>query len=102
MPREGRPSRLGDRGSEPLEHHRLRSGDVEALADRGRLLTAADQRVGHVVDVDRVQPYGPWTDWAELAAEDGAEEADKMQIAGAVDEPGPHDDRGQSGVGGGA
>ena len=71
------------------------TGEVGALADGRASLPAEDQCLGHVVDVDRMQPGLPAPDGPEAMAEDRLEERKKMDVPGPVDKSRPGDDHGK-------
>ena len=66
---------------------------MKALPDCRRANTGSDERLGHVVDVDGMQPDRLTTDRPEPSPQYGPKERDQMEIARAVDKAGSRDDR---------
>src|SRR5215470_10317352 len=66
---------------------------MEALPLRPVALSAAHERLGHIVDVDRVQPDLAAADGPEPMPEDGLEERKEVMVAWPIYQAGPGDDR---------
>src|SRR5215470_7190973 len=66
---------------------------MEALPLRPVALSAAHERLDHVVDVDRVQPDLVAADGPEPVPEDGLEQRKKVIVAWPIYQAGPGDDR---------
>jgi hypothetical protein len=80
------------------DRDRLQSRDVKAFPACLRTPTAANQRLGHVVDVNGMEPYWVSSNRSEEPTLDRPKEAKQVKIARTVDQSRTHDYRRESAI----